>query len=86
MSQTTTFVSLKTFAPDPRLARLSTGVATTICAAPRGKPLLDEFLSNHRTSDVAALLDHWQAGNTMRRAGSSQRVVVTMQGLRVEAR
>jgi hypothetical protein len=48
--------------------------------------LLDEFLSNHRTSDVAALLDHWQAGNTMRRAGSSQRVVVTMQGLRVEAR
>jgi hypothetical protein len=47
--------------------------------------LLDEFLSDHTASEVALLLDHWEVGDTMRWAGSSQRVVVNDAGLRVEA-
>ena len=48
--------------------------------------LLDEFLSDYAVTEVGLLLDVWQVGNAMRWAGPSQRVVVTKQGLRVEAR
>jgi hypothetical protein len=48
--------------------------------------LLDEFLSDYAVTEVGLLLDVWRVGNAMSWAGPSQPVVVTKQGLRVEAR
>ena len=48
--------------------------------------LLDEFLSDYAINEGVILLDVWRVGNAMSWAGPSQRVVVTKQGLRVEAR
>ena len=47
--------------------------------------LTDEFLSDYSADEIALLLDHWKVGNTMKWAGHSQRVVVTTQGVRVQA-
>ena len=47
--------------------------------------LTDEFLSGYSADEIALLLDHWEVGNTMKWAGPSQRVVVTTQGVRVQA-
>jgi hypothetical protein len=47
--------------------------------------LTDEFLSGYSADEIALLLDHWEVGNTMKWAGPAQRVVVTTQGVRVQA-
>jgi hypothetical protein len=48
--------------------------------------LLDDFLSGNSFAQIGLLLDVWRSGHTMRSAGASQRVIVTSQGLHVEAR
>jgi hypothetical protein len=48
--------------------------------------LLDDFLSGNSSAHIGRLLDGWRLGNTMRSAGPTQRVIVTSQGLHVEAR
>jgi hypothetical protein len=48
--------------------------------------LLDDFLSGNSSAHIGLLLDGWRLGNTMRSAGPTQRVIVTSQGLHVEAR